>query len=83
MWQAYLEGRVLSVAMEFMEGGSLTDVVMTQQMDEAQIAVVCSQLIKALKYLHSKNIIHRDIKVGLPVSPSLSQIMCCWASMAV
>ena len=50
MWQAYLEGRVLSVAMEFMEGGSLTDVVMTQQMDEAQIAVVCSQLIKALKY---------------------------------
>lgn len=65
MCQAYLEGLILSVAMEFMEGGSLTDVVMTQQMNEAQIAVVSSQLVKALKYLHSKNIIHRDIKVGL------------------
>eukprot|EP00158_Paraphelidium_tribonemae_P005838 Partr_v1_DN27550_c0_g2_i4_m30209 putative p21 protein (Cdc42 Rac)-activated kinase len=52
----------LWVIMEFMEGGSLTDVIDSNKMVEAQISCICLQTIRGLAHLHSQNIIHRDIK---------------------
>ncbi|KAF9277665.1 signal transducing kinase of the PAK [Linnemannia elongata] len=52
----------LWVVMEYMEGGSLTEVVTTNEMADPQIGAVCRETLLGLEHLHSKGVIHRDIK---------------------
>ncbi|EDO18669.1 hypothetical protein Kpol_1055p24 [Vanderwaltozyma polyspora DSM 70294] len=59
---SYLLKGDLWVIMEYMEGGSLTDVVTHCLLTEAQVGAVCRETLSGLQFLHSKGVIHRDIK---------------------
>ncbi|KAG8950727.1 signal transducing kinase of the PAK [Tulasnella sp. 424] len=59
---SFLHKNDLWVVMEYMEGGSLTDVLTANLMTEGQIAAVSRETCQALEHLHQRGIIHRDIK---------------------
>ena len=60
--ECYLYEKELWIVMEYLEGGALTDIVLETVMDENQMATVTKECLLALDYLHSHNIIHRDVK---------------------
>lgn len=58
----YLVEDQLWVIMEYLQGGSLTELISICQMTEPQIAAVCKEVLLALSFVHSLHRIHRDIK---------------------
>ena len=54
----------LAIAMEYMAGGSVADLLESSPLPEEAIAVVCRDLLMALDYLHGEGKIHRDIKAA-------------------
>ena len=61
--ECYFYEKELWIVMEYLEGGALTDIVLETVMDENQMATVTKECLLALDYLHSHNIIHRDMKI--------------------
>ena len=60
------ERKRLWIIMEFCNGGSLSDVmdVLGHPLNEMQLSAVCHGVLESLAYVHSLNMIHRDIKAA-------------------
>ncbi|CCJ31012.1 unnamed protein product [Pneumocystis jirovecii] len=56
--------RFIFLVMEYMAGGSALDLLKPGPFTEAQIAILCRELLEGLCYLHSEGKIHRDIKAA-------------------
>ncbi|XP_050166855.1 serine/threonine-protein kinase PAK 1-like [Myiozetetes cayanensis] len=59
---SYLLNEELWLVMEYVEGCTLGAVVSKQALEEGMIASICQECLKALDFLHSNQVIHRDIK---------------------
>lgn len=61
VFHSYLVGDELWVVMEYLAGGSLTDVVTETCMDEAQIAAVCREVGDMEHSVFYRSLCHRGI----------------------
>ncbi|XP_032995833.1 serine/threonine-protein kinase 10 [Lacerta agilis] len=63
---AFYHDSKLWIMIEFCPGGAVdaTMLELDRGLTEPQIQVICRQMLEALDYLHSKKIIHRDLKAG-------------------
>lgn len=52
---------VIWVAMELLHT-SLASIVLRKDLNELQIAYIAQEALKGLQYLHSKKLMHRDVK---------------------
>ena len=59
---SYTSGPDLCIAMEYLGGGSVHDLLEAAPLEESFVAIITRELLKACDYLHSNGKIHRDIK---------------------
>ncbi|EGG22711.1 putative protein serine/threonine kinase [Cavenderia fasciculata] len=52
------------IAMEYMQGGTLTEACSNHSFNESCIAYVAKGMLEGLIYLHENDLVHRDIKSG-------------------
>ncbi|XP_039238671.1 uncharacterized protein LOC113990269 isoform X12 [Pipra filicauda] len=81
---SYLFNEELWLVTEYVEGCTLGDVISIQALEEEMIASISRECLKALDFLHSNRVIHRDIKsdnILLGVDGSVKLIdfgLCTW-----
>ena len=53
----------IAVVLEYMDGGSLADVVQkVRRLPEPELAAITARILPALAYMHTRRMVHRDIK---------------------
>jgi len=77
--ECFIVDNTLWAVLEFMDRDCLTNVLLEFEekgtsMNEASIARVCLETLKALSHLHSRHIIHRDIMSGNVLLGSSGQV---------
>eukprot|EP01136_Pigoraptor_vietnamica_P012128 Opistho-1_new@51732 len=66
LYDAYFHKDSLWLALEYCGGGALDSIYndLEHPLSETQIRAICYQMLRALHYLHTHKVIHRDIKAG-------------------
>ncbi|RMB88666.1 hypothetical protein DUI87_34958 [Hirundo rustica rustica] len=59
---SYLVHEELWLVMEYMDGGTLNDVIYETHMSEDEIAAVSRECLQGLNFLHCNHVMHRDVK---------------------
>ncbi|XP_057896473.1 serine/threonine-protein kinase PAK 2-like, partial [Melospiza georgiana] len=59
---SYLVGEELSLVMEYMDGGTLSNVISWTCLSEDEMAAISQECLQGLQFLHSNHVIHRDVK---------------------
>ncbi|XP_072778956.1 serine/threonine-protein kinase PAK 3-like [Taeniopygia guttata] len=60
--KGYLLGGELWLVMEYMDGGTLSDVIWNTFLTETEIAVISWECLQGLDFLHWNHVIYRDVK---------------------
>ncbi|XP_037981523.1 serine/threonine-protein kinase PAK 3-like [Motacilla alba alba] len=59
---SYLLGEELWLVMEYMDGGTLSDVISQTHLSEDEMAAISRECLQGLDFLHSNHVIYRDVK---------------------
>ncbi|XP_058678269.1 serine/threonine-protein kinase pak-1-like [Ammospiza caudacuta] len=59
---SYLLGEELSLVMEYMDGGTLSNVISQTYLSEDEMAAISRECLQGLDFLHSNHVIHQDVK---------------------
>ncbi|XP_056370502.1 serine/threonine-protein kinase PAK 3-like, partial [Oenanthe melanoleuca] len=59
---SYLVDQELWLVMEYMDGGTLSDVISQTYLSEDEMAAVCLQCLQGLDFLHVNHVIHQNVK---------------------
>jgi len=66
LYEVIETSRFVYLMIEWVEGQSIQDILrdrIERKFDENEARFIIKQLLLALEYLHSKSIVHRDVKV--------------------
>jgi len=62
-YKSFIVGTELYIFLEYL-GGCLLELMKGKGLDESEARVILRELVRALAYLHSRDLVHRDIKAG-------------------
>lgn len=63
MYEEYEDSKYLYIVTELLEGGELFDeLIRRRKFTEKDCGKIMRQLLEALSYCHSQNIVHKDLK---------------------
>ncbi|NWZ00228.1 PAK3 kinase, partial [Loxia curvirostra] len=61
---SYLLGEELWLVMEYMDGGTLSDIISKTYLCEDETGAISRECLRGLDFLHSNHVIHQDVKSG-------------------
>ncbi|NWV42280.1 PAK3 kinase, partial [Grantiella picta] len=59
---SYLVDNELWLVMEYMDGGTLSDIISMMYLCEDEMAAISRECLQGLDFLHANHVIHRDLK---------------------